>query len=176
MLSVPYVNLAAQAKTIQPELIEAVERVLESGNYILGDEVSAFESAFAEYCGTRYAVGVANGTDAIVLALKALKIGAGDEIRIGRTALKLIDFQRATKESKGKEEGSLEVPPIANLEKILGNEDPHTLTSTNIINRWPDNIFSLPKDAQKQFIHYVDEKGTQGQILLGELLKTTKNK
>ncbi len=77
---VPYINLAAQHELMKPELLQAVDRVLTHGRFILGDEVAAFESEFAAYCGTRFAVGVGNGTDAITMALKAMKIGRGDEV------------------------------------------------------------------------------------------------
>lgn len=62
------------------EIDAAVRRVLESGWYILGSEVKAFEEAFARYCGVPHAIGVANGTDAIHLALRALGVGPGDAV------------------------------------------------------------------------------------------------
>lgn len=72
-------------------------RVLESGSYILGDEVDAFERAFADYCGTVHAIGVGSGTDALILALKALDIGAGDEvITVSHTALATVAAILAT--------------------------------------------------------------------------------
>ncbi len=57
-----------------------MERVLDSGRYILGPEVEAFEREFAAYCGAAHAVGVANGTDAITIALRAMGVGPGDEV------------------------------------------------------------------------------------------------
>ena len=62
------------------EFIRAFESVLENGNYILGNEVSSFEKEFAEYIGVNHCVGVANGTDAIAVALKALGVNRGDEV------------------------------------------------------------------------------------------------
>jgi dTDP-3-amino-3,4,6-trideoxy-alpha-D-glucose transaminase len=65
---------------LRDELKAAIERVVSSGSYILGPEVSAFEAEFAGYCGARHGVGVANGTDAITIALRAMGVGPGDEV------------------------------------------------------------------------------------------------
>lgn len=73
------------------EILAAIEEVLESGTLILGSKVLAFEEGYAKYCGTDYGVGVANGTDAIFLALKALGVGAGDEvITVSNTAIPTV--------------------------------------------------------------------------------------
>ena len=79
-LKIPYVNLAAQHAGLKVELLEAVEAVLEKGNFILGEEVSQFEKRFSELCGVPYAVGVNSGTDALILALRVLGVGEGDEV------------------------------------------------------------------------------------------------
>lgn len=65
---------------LRAELRAAVTRVLDSERYILGPEVSAFEHEFAAYCGVEHAIGVANGTDAITIALRAMGVGPGDEV------------------------------------------------------------------------------------------------
>ncbi len=65
---------------LRGELRAAIDRVLDSERYILGPEVSAFEREFAAYCGAEHAVGVANGTDAITIALRAMGVGPGDEV------------------------------------------------------------------------------------------------
>jgi dTDP-3-amino-3,4,6-trideoxy-alpha-D-glucose transaminase len=65
---------------LDAELRAAVTGVLDSGHYILGPEVSAFEQEFADYCGATHAVGVANGTEAITIALRAMGVGPGDEV------------------------------------------------------------------------------------------------
>jgi dTDP-3-amino-3,4,6-trideoxy-alpha-D-glucose transaminase len=57
-----------------------VRRVFDSGRFVLGDEVAAFEEAFASYCGVNHCIGVGSGTDALVLALRACGIGIGDEV------------------------------------------------------------------------------------------------
>lgn len=79
-MKVPYINLALQHQNIKQELLAAVENVLVSGQFILGEEVKKFEQSFAKIAGAKYAIGVDNGTDALVLALKALGIGKGDEV------------------------------------------------------------------------------------------------
>ncbi|GED15500.1 transcriptional regulator [Aneurinibacillus migulanus] len=80
MRKVSLLDLTAQYEDIKPEIKQAVDNVLESGNYIMGPFVKSFEQAMAEYCGTKYAIGVANGTDALLLTLDALGVGAGDEV------------------------------------------------------------------------------------------------
>jgi dTDP-4-amino-4,6-dideoxygalactose transaminase len=77
---IPYVDLAAQHREIKAELMAAVEGVLDSGKFILGPPVEAFERAFAELHGAAFAAGVASGLDALTLSLRALGIGAGDEV------------------------------------------------------------------------------------------------
>ena len=77
---IPYVNLAGQHAPLCGELLAAAERVIRHGQFILGPEVAEFEQRFAELCGVRHAVGVGNGTDALVLGLRVLGVGAGDEV------------------------------------------------------------------------------------------------
>lgn len=80
MSRIPLVDLQAQYQSIKAEIDTAVLRVLESGQYILGPEVEALEREVAVYCGTRHAVGVASGTDALELSLRACGIGPGAEV------------------------------------------------------------------------------------------------
>lgn len=80
MIKVPYIDLAKQQAALKPRLLEAVSRVLDHGQFILGPEVEAFERRFADYCGASHAVGVGNGTESLVLALRALGVGPGDEV------------------------------------------------------------------------------------------------
>jgi dTDP-4-amino-4,6-dideoxygalactose transaminase len=77
---IPHVDVKAQYAPLIPELKEAFARVLESGRFIFGPEVEGFEREAADYLGVRQAIGVANGTDALVIALDALGIGEGDEV------------------------------------------------------------------------------------------------
>lgn len=80
LIKIPYVDLAAQNLAIKDELLSAVERVLGSGQLINGEDVRRFERAFADLCGVSHAVGVNSGTDALIIALRALSIGEGDEV------------------------------------------------------------------------------------------------
>ena len=77
---IPYVKIAAQHAAIKAELLAAIGEVLDSGQFILGKQVQEFEERFAALCGVRHAVGVNSGTDALILGLKALGIGPGDEV------------------------------------------------------------------------------------------------
>lgn len=77
---VPYFDPRPLTTALQAELTAAVQRVVESGWYLLGPELEAFEAELARYVGVGHAVGVANGTDAIELALRALGVGPGDEV------------------------------------------------------------------------------------------------
>lgn len=78
--AVPYVDIAAQHAAIKHELMTAMGEVLDSGQFILGEQVAEFEGKFAGLCGVPYAVGVNSGTDALILGLKALGIGPADEV------------------------------------------------------------------------------------------------
>src|SRR5438552_12879724 len=77
---IPMSDLGAEYRSLKDRIDEAIARVLESGEYVLGPELEAFEAEFARYCGTRHAVGVSSGTAAVHLALVAAGIGAGDEV------------------------------------------------------------------------------------------------
>ena len=77
---IPFVDLTPEIDSLWDELLEAVQRVLRSGQFILGPEVEAFESEVAEYLGVKHAIGVNSGTDALVIGLRALGIGPGDEV------------------------------------------------------------------------------------------------
>src|SRR6476469_7604752 len=79
-MGVPLFDTSATLVPLHDELRAAVTRVLDSERYILGPEVEAFEEEFAAYCGAGHAVGVANGTEAITIALRAMGVGPGDEV------------------------------------------------------------------------------------------------
>ncbi|MEM6519998.1 MAG: DegT/DnrJ/EryC1/StrS family aminotransferase [Cyanobacteria bacterium P01_C01_bin.70] len=77
---IPILDLKPQYRAIQTEIQAAVNRVLESGQFILGPEVQQFESDAAQYLGVKHAIGVNSGTDALVIGLRSLGIGPGDEV------------------------------------------------------------------------------------------------
>jgi dTDP-4-amino-4,6-dideoxygalactose transaminase len=77
---VPLCDINAQYRQLEAEILDAIQRVLSSGQVILGPEVQELEREVADYCGAPFAVGCASGTDALLLALQGLGIGAGDEV------------------------------------------------------------------------------------------------
>lgn len=77
---IPFSDLGAQHKEIKVEINKAIKRVIERGDFILGEDVQLFEKEFAKFCNTRYAVGVSSGTAALFLAILSLDIGKGDEV------------------------------------------------------------------------------------------------
>ncbi len=82
MMKIPFVTFLPLERELDSDLREAFRRVFENSWYIGGKEDEAFEASFAEYCNVKYCVGVGNGLDALMLALKALGVGAGDEVLV----------------------------------------------------------------------------------------------
>ena len=79
-MHIPLVDLQAQFQSIKQKVMVEIEDVLESMQLFLGPQSQAFENEFAQYCGTKYGVGLSSGTDALTLALRACDIGQGDEV------------------------------------------------------------------------------------------------
>ncbi|MDP3426525.1 MAG: aminotransferase class I/II-fold pyridoxal phosphate-dependent enzyme, partial [Humidesulfovibrio sp.] len=79
-MSIPFIDLKTQYRRVAAEVERGIQAVLESGAYINGPEVARLEERLAGYCGTRYAVGCASGTDALMMALMALGVGPGDAV------------------------------------------------------------------------------------------------
>jgi dTDP-4-amino-4,6-dideoxygalactose transaminase len=79
-MPIPFLDLKSPYLELKAELDAAYQRVMESGWYILGEEVEAFEADFAAYCGAKYCIGVGNGLDALYLILRAMEIGSGAEV------------------------------------------------------------------------------------------------
>jgi dTDP-4-amino-4,6-dideoxygalactose transaminase len=79
-MNIPLVDLITQYQNIRDEILPAIEHVMSSAQFILGEDVSLFETEFAHYCGVKHCIGVASGTDALHLSLRALDVGPGDEV------------------------------------------------------------------------------------------------
>ena len=79
-MNIPFINLPAQYERLRPGIDNAVRRVLERGRFILDEEVSSFEREFGAYCGSKQAVAVASGTEALQLALLSCGVSRGDEV------------------------------------------------------------------------------------------------
>lgn len=79
-MKIPYVNIAGQHEFIKEQLLNAISKVIDRGDFVFGEEVLEFEKRFADLCGVRFAIGINSGTDALILALRALDIGSGDEV------------------------------------------------------------------------------------------------
>lgn len=117
---VPFVDLKAAYRRLQAEIEASISSVVAGGWYILGDEVRAFEQEFAAYLGVEQAVGVASGTDAVMLALRACGVGAGDEvITVSHTAVATV----AAVELCGA------IPRLVDIDEITLTMDATQLTS-----------------------------------------------
>lgn len=81
-MNIPFLNLHAAYRELKEEIDAAIQRVIDSGIYILGHEVEAFEREYSDYCQANYCIGVGNGLDAIYICLKSLGIGSGDEVLV----------------------------------------------------------------------------------------------
>jgi dTDP-4-amino-4,6-dideoxygalactose transaminase len=119
-MQVPLVDLGAQYRTIRPEVDAAIQRVLDRTAFILGDEVTAFEAAFASYVQTSGAVGVASGTAAIELSLRAIGLQPGDEVIT--TAHTFIATAEAITNAGGR-------PIFADIDAATFNIDPNQVES-----------------------------------------------
>jgi dTDP-4-amino-4,6-dideoxygalactose transaminase len=90
--TIPFADLHREYLEIRLDIHQAVSRVLESGWFVLGEEVVQFEKAFSDYVGARWAIGVNSGSDALYLALRALNIGGSDEvITVSHTFVSTVD-------------------------------------------------------------------------------------
>src|SRR5918999_3137217 len=79
-VAIPLFDTGGQLLEVREEVNRSIARVVESGRFVLGPEVEAFERELAEYLGVRHVVGVANGTEALAIALRALGVAPGDEV------------------------------------------------------------------------------------------------
>lgn len=115
---IPLNDTRPQYETLKPDILRVTQAVMEKSWFILGENVAAFEREFADYCGTKHAIGVSNGTDAIHLACAALGIGLGDEV--------LTSTHTATFTALGISMSGA-IPTFADIEPDTGNIDPSKL-------------------------------------------------
>lgn len=115
-----YVDLGAQYKALKADIDRNIQKVLDEGRYILGPEVSELEGKLAEYCGVNYCVAVANGTDALEMALMAWKIGPGDAVFV--PSFTFASTAEVVELVKG-------VPVFVDVESSTFNLDPASLRS-----------------------------------------------
>lgn len=81
-MNIPFVSFEKMHKEIEPDITDSFLNMYRNNIFIMGEQVTAFENEFAEFCGCKYAVGCGTGLDALYLILKALEIGYGDEVII----------------------------------------------------------------------------------------------
>lgn len=138
-LRVPLVDLRASYRALRAELEAAIGRVLASAAFIQGPEVAAFERAFAAFCGTRRAVGVASGTAALHLALRALGIGRGDQV------VTVAHTFTATAEAIAHAGAT---PRFVDVDKATGTMDPAALAGAleGAAAVMPVHLYGLPAD------------------------------
>lgn len=139
---IPLVDPQVQYQAIKPEIDEAIAKVLASGQFILGKEVEAFEQEFASYLGVKHAIGVASGTDALYLSLRACDIGEGDKVittpfTFVSTAEAILRCGAIPLFTDINETGNID------LDKI----DNHTLKSAKAI--LPVHLYGCPVDMPK---------------------------
>src|SRR5438034_7642564 len=118
-MQIPLVDLRAQFQSIKPKIMAEIESVLESMQLFLGPQSQAFENEFAQYCGTKYGVGLSSGTDALTLALRACEIGQGDEvITVANTFIATVEAVA----SVGAKPVFIDIDPDRSEERRVGKE------------------------------------------------------
>jgi len=141
-----FIDLAAQQRRLRTDLDVAIATVLDQGAYIMGPEVKAFEREVAEFCGAKHAIGCANGTDALLLALMALGIGKGDAIFVPSftfaATAEIAPFVDATPVFVDSLDGTFNMSPES-LERAIAHARSLGLVPRAVI---PVDLFGLPAD------------------------------
>ncbi|MBN2058517.1 MAG: DegT/DnrJ/EryC1/StrS family aminotransferase [Candidatus Saganbacteria bacterium] len=151
-MAVPFFDITRQNRSFQPQLDQVIKASVDSGRYILGQTVADFEQAAAGFCGTKHAIGVASGTDALHLALRACGIGPGDEVIT--TAFTFVATIEAIIYCGAK-------PVFADIEPKTFNIEPRSVTS--IINKktkaiLPVSLYGQTPDMQN-LLSICDKRG-----------------
>ena len=140
-MSIPFIDLKTQYARVADEVQRGIQGVLDSGAYINGPEVARLEERLAGYCGTRYAVGAASGTDALVMALMALGVGPGDAVFCPpftfMATAEVVALLGAT-------------PVFVDIDPVTYNMDPAQLEcAVRAVHRGDAGIHPLPKSAAR---------------------------
>jgi len=157
-MKVPFGNLKKQYLAQKNHIDRAIGRVLKSGWFILGEEVTAFEVEFSKFCGTKYAVGVANGMEALELALKALGVRPGDEVIT--TPLSAAATALAIVRVGGRpiycdvEENSLNLDPTK-IQKLISKKT-KVILPVHLYGR-PANMSAIMKIAKKNKLFILED-------------------
>ena len=143
---IAFIDLAAQQARIRADLDRAIGRVLDHGGYIMGPDVKEFEKNLAAFCGAKHALGCANGTDALMLALMALDVGAGDAVFIPSftfaATAEVVPLIGATPVFVDSDERTFNIDP-ASLERSIAEARRAGLRPRVVI---PVDLFGLPAD------------------------------
>lgn len=143
---IQFIDLQAQQARLRPELDAAIARVLDQGAYIMGPDVKLFEQELAQFCGARHVISCANGTDALQLALMALRVGPGDAVFVPSftfaATAEVVPFVGATPVFVDSLEDTFNMDP-ASLERAIGAARAQGLTPRVVI---PVDLFGLPAD------------------------------
>lgn len=142
-MNIPLIDLKAQHEVIKEEIMDAIKEVIESGSFILGQNVKALEKEIAEFTNTKYGIGVGNGTDGLQLILEAYGIGEGDEVIT--TPFTFFATAEAISQTKA-------VPVFVDIDKDSYNIDVNKIEE-KITNKTkaiiPVHIFGQPADMDK---------------------------
>lgn len=144
--SIPFIDLAAQQVRIRSAIDQAIGKVLDHGGYIMGPEVRSFEQALGTFCGAKHALGCANGTDALMLALMALGVGPGDAVFVPSftfaATAEVVPLVGATPVFVDSDERTFNIDP-ASLERSIVEARLLGLRTRAVI---PVDLFGLPAD------------------------------
>lgn len=145
--SIPFIDLVAQRRRLRPEIDRAIERVLDHGQYILGPEVAALETALAERIGVRHAISCANGTDAMQLCLRVLGVGSGDAVFVPAftfaATAEVVALVGATPVFVDIEAASFNMDARSLVEAVTAIRTETRLNPVGVI---PVDLFGLPAD------------------------------
>ncbi len=156
-MKVPFVNLGLQYKSYRREIINAFDSISLKGNYILGKDLIKFERDFANFCGTRFAIGLGNGSDAITFSLMALNISRGDEVIIPANSFVATAWTVANTGAKivfADVKNDLNIDPKS-VEKLI-NKNTKAIIPVHLTGKICE-IDEIIKIAKKNKIHVIED-------------------